>query len=186
MVSMPAEPTNPHSTLARLVAVINARLDATVAGIDPTDVIRTELNRFAGVEEQLPDEAIAAIDAASRELEAVFDLADPDSVSVALNRILAATSSAPRLSNHGGQRWHLHVDREPFGWASWFLSASALSLATALSEQGRVLWGRCAAPDCQRVFSGSGSGAPQTFCSSRCGSRVRMARQRASINRISN
>ncbi len=166
-----------YSTLARAVAVINATIDG---GDDPLGSIRQALSRFAAEDEVYPDAALAVIAAATASIEAVFDTSDLGTASLRLNAILAETSSAPRLSNHGGGRWHLHVNREPFDWASWFLSASALAMATALSEQGRIAWGRCAREGCGRVFSGTGSGAPQTYCSNRCGSRVRMARRRAS------
>jgi len=160
-----------HSALERLVAVVNARGQA--------EAIRTALTDFADGAESYSDDAVTAVGRAAVTAEALFDIGDVNVAAARLNEILSATASAPRLSNHGGVRWHLHVDQQPFDWATWFLSASALSMAVTLSDHSRIIWGRCARPGCGLVFSGLGRGSAQTYCSNRCGSRVRMARRRA-------
>jgi len=172
MTDIPAHPEPKHSALERLVAVINARGDG--------DAIRGVLSEFSDGSEHYPDEAVDAVRTGSASMEALFDIDDLDSAALRINEILSATSSRPRLSNHNGARWHLHVDREPLDWESWFLSASALAMAVCISDQGEIPWGRCARAECGRVFSGLGGGTAQTYCSNRCGSRERMAKRRAS------
>jgi predicted RNA-binding Zn ribbon-like protein len=160
-----------HSALERLVAVVNAR--------GQSESIRSALTDFAGGAESYSDDAVTAVGRAAATVEALFDVGDIDVAAAQLNDILTSTSSAPRLSNHGGVRWHLHLDTQPFDWSRWFLSASALSMAVTLSDHSRITWGRCARPGCGLVFSGLGRGSAQTYCSNRCGSRVRMAKRRA-------
>ncbi|MCU1405149.1 MAG: hypothetical protein JWQ43_1452, partial [Glaciihabitans sp.] len=136
MNSVLPTPAPRHSALERLVAILNTGPESAA--------IRDALSSFADGKEEYPDEAVEAVGASAATMSEMFAMDDVDSVATKLNEILNATSSGPRLSNHGGARWHVHVDRQPFDWASWFLSASALSMAVALSDHGRVVWGRCA------------------------------------------
>ncbi|RRQ72609.1 hypothetical protein CQW39_31230 [Streptomyces griseofuscus] len=62
--------------------------------------------------------------------------------------------------------------------ARWLLSTDALALARWLGERGYCAWGRCAAPGCDRCFIDTGRRAPQRYCSTRCGTRVRVAAHR--------
>lgn len=174
------DPATPHSALERLVTVLNALADSSEDGPEASiAAIREALGQYGDIVDGYFDDAVAMIGRSALSMAHLFDDHDIAAASIALNRILAATSATPRLSNHSGERWHLHVDTEPFEWDSWFRSASALSMAVTLSEHGRIPWGRCARPGCDRVFSGLGRGAAQVYCSNRCGSRVRMAKLRA-------
>ncbi|MFJ8098587.1 CGNR zinc finger domain-containing protein [Streptomyces griseofuscus] len=62
--------------------------------------------------------------------------------------------------------------------ARWLLSTAALALALWLGERGYCAWGRCAAPGCDRCFIDTGRRAPRRYCSTRCGTRVRVAAHR--------
>ncbi|MET9148246.1 CGNR zinc finger domain-containing protein [Streptomyces sp. NPDC057197] len=47
-----------------------------------------------------------------------------------------------------------------------------------LGAHGYRAWGRCAAPCCDLRFIDTGRRAPQRSCSTRCGTRVRVAAHR--------
>ncbi|MQA01177.1 MAG: CGNR zinc finger domain-containing protein [Streptosporangiales bacterium] len=121
----------------------------------------------------------AALRAAAGRLTAVLLLTDVDHAARALNALLAECATAPRLSNHDGHHWHLHVDRHDAGWAEWFLTSSALALAQLMSERGRIAWGECAAAGCATLFLGTGPGSPRRYCSKECATRARVAAHRA-------
>ena len=179
--SMPLPAEAHHNPLVRLIAVMNAATDARDSVGDDhrgTRAISETLSALSPDRRIYPAEAVQAIERASVEFDAVFDAADVDTAAEVLNILLASASATPRLSNHDGSGWHIHSDRVPFAWRDWFVAGSALALAVALSEHGRLGWGRCARPGCARVFENTGSGAPRIYCSPGCGSRVRVARQR--------
>jgi len=160
---------------------MNAVTDARRSSSDDRGIsqaIGTALSGLSPDRRSYPAEAVRAIEQASAEFDIVFDAVDVDAAAGALNSLLAGSSAVPRLSNHDGSGWHVHSDRVPFSWRDWFVASSALALAVTLSEQGRLGWGRCARTGCGRVFHNTGSGAPRIYCSTGCGSRVRVARRR--------
>ncbi|WP_419994321.1 CGNR zinc finger domain-containing protein [Streptomyces boninensis] len=127
------------------------------------------------------DAAAQALRAAIRRLtDDVLAAPDPDHAAHALNAVFDESGARPRLTRHGGDHpWHLHTDRgDDAGWADWLLASSALALAQIFTEHGRPAWGECAAPDCTRLFLGTGPGAPRRYCSPRCASRTRVAAHR--------
>lgn len=112
-------------------------------------------------------------------LMAVFRAASAGEAAGHLNTILARYARAPRLSGHDGTPWHLHVDRgDESPWEEWFASSSALALATLLAERQVNPAGLCASPRCGRPFIDLGRGGPRRYCSSRCGTRERVAAHR--------
>lgn len=179
------------SPLHRLIDVSNAVVDWRRTGSDPDDsddsdrqdqlraAVGSVMDQHSMRAREWPVEALDAIAASATQLLEVLGERDPDMVAVQLNQLLAGTSRSPRLSNHGGRPWHLHVDPLEFDWNVWFTSASALSLALALSERGRVVWGTCRADTCGSVFVDSGRGGPRLYCSNTCASRTRVAEMRA-------
>lgn len=121
----------------------------------------------------------ASLRAAVGRLTEVLLMTDVDRAAGGLNALLAECATVPRLSNHDGHSWHLHVDRRDAGWAEWFLTSSALALAQLLSERGRIAWGECAAAGCRTLFLDTGPGSPRRYCSKECAGRARVAAHRA-------
>ncbi|UCR89856.1 CGNR zinc finger domain-containing protein [Mycetocola spongiae] len=160
--------------LPRLVAALNAHHDR------PGDngALGEALGGFRGGEGPFPAGALEEVRRGLDDLNPIFDLGDAAAAAPVLNDLLARSSGAPRLSDHDGSRWHLHTDLPAFSWWNWCVASGALGLATALSERGRVAWGRCDAAGCARVYLNTGSGADRRYCSTTCGSRMRVARQR--------
>ncbi|MEV7506121.1 CGNR zinc finger domain-containing protein [Streptomyces sp. NPDC093018] len=109
----------------------------------------------------------------------ILDTEDEDSAAEAINTLLDRYPARPRLVRLPGRRWSLHTATPHHGQpARWLLSTAALALALWLSERGSCAWGRCAAPGCDRYFIDTGRRAPQRYCSTRCGTRVRVAAHR--------
>lgn len=156
-----ADPRLPRAELARLLVT---------HGEDPADL----------TEREFTEADAARLRAAVRRLtETVLTEPETDRAAHALNALLAEHAGAPRLSRHGGHPWHLHVDRaDDAPWDEWLIASSALALARLLSEHGRVTWGSCAAPGCDRLYLGTGPGSPRRYCSARCASRARVAAHR--------
>lgn len=103
---------------------------------------------------------------------------DVDTCAAALNALLAEHTTRPRLSNHDGHSWHLHVERAE-DWACWLAASGALALAQLLSQRGRIAWGECAASGCRTLFLDDGPGSTRRYCSTTCGNRARVAEHRA-------
>jgi predicted RNA-binding Zn ribbon-like protein len=116
--------------------------------------------------------AIAAVEA---ELRAVFDAPGVDAAANLVNRLLERAGNRPRLSDHDGTPWHLHVTDEDAGWSDWLAATTGLGLARLLAEDGTARLGRCAAPACRRVFAGGPRNHRRRYCSPACGNAARVA-----------
>jgi len=102
-----------------------------------------------------------------------------DAVAGRVNRLLDRAQAPPRLSNHDGTAWHLHVTADEAPWADWLAAVAGLGLARLLAEDGVARLGRCAAPSCRRVFAGGLRNHPRRYCSPTCANRGRVAAFRA-------
>ena len=122
---------------------------------------------------------LPALRAAADGVRAVFAATDVAAAAAAINALFLRYGRLPRLTDHDGTTWHLHVDRDDDGpWAEWFAAGSALALAVLLAAWQAPPGGMCAAPDCVVPFVAHGAGTPRRYCSSRCATRVRVARHR--------
>ncbi|WP_346012290.1 CGNR zinc finger domain-containing protein [Streptomyces sp. SID3343] len=108
----------------------------------------------------------------------ILDLDDEDAAAEAINALLDRYPARPRLERVPERRWSLRATAPHDAPAPWLLSTAALALALWLSERGYCAWGRCAAPGCDRYFVDTGRRSPQRYCSTRCGTRVRVAAHR--------
>lgn len=107
------------------------------------------------------------------ELAAVFDRADEAAqVAALLNALLVRYPVRPQLSDHDGQRWHLHLadDRG---------AAAVMGLASVVAELGAERLGRCLERQCSRAFLDLSSNRSRRYCSARCASRANVAAYRA-------
>jgi hypothetical protein len=102
-----------------------------------------------------------------------------DRVAERVNRLLDRAQTPPRLSNHDGTAWHLHVTADEAPWADWLAAVAGLGLARLLAEDGVARLGRCAAPSCRRAFAGGLRNHPRRYCSPACANRSRVAAFRA-------
>jgi predicted RNA-binding Zn ribbon-like protein len=129
----------------------------------------------------LGEDDITAMRAAAARLREVLAAPDADQAAALLNRLLADSAQAPRLTSHGGTtNWHLHVDNtDDAPWGEWFLASSAMALAVLLADHQRVPGGLCASAGCGRPYLDLGGGSPRRYCSTRCATRERVAAHRS-------
>lgn len=172
---------DPAQRLLDLANLLDASPDA---GADDLAAVLAAHGETAADLDGFAEPAAAAVRTVVAGLATVLRETDADRAASAINEVLATYASRPRLSNHGGHTWHLHVDsHDDAPWAEWLAASSALALAHLLSERGRAAWGECAAPDCSTLFLDTGPGSPRKYCSSTCATRDRVARHRARRSR---
>ncbi|MFD0415229.1 CGNR zinc finger domain-containing protein [Streptomyces sp. NPDC127108] len=111
--------------------------------------------------------------------EEVVDAADEEARAELLNRMLAAATTHPRLTDHAGTGWHLHYrdDEQPLGPLLFAL----ISVGTALHLTGRGMHRlrRCTVTECTTIFADTSRTGRQRYCSQRCANRDAVRRHRA-------
>ena len=180
MKTLPADRTVIHATdaLARTVDLINLQRPSRLAGRPPTfaDVLRRHGEQL---EPPIPADELERFAAVLRELGSVFQLTDVDEAAAAVNELLERYCAPPRLMRHDGWPWHLHVDGgDDESWDRWIGASGAFALAGRLAGRRTVPWGVCDAPGCEQVFVHDDRGDPRRHCSTRCATRMRVARHR--------
>ncbi len=157
-VDLVNRPPHDAADLARRCAAVGFVLDREV-GDDDLDRVRSFLERWTGV----------------------VDAADPPARAALLNPLLTESASAPRLTDHTGDGWHLHY--RPDGLPAHRQIAVLIAVGTALHLTGRGMdrLGRCAARDCARVYADFSRNGRQRYCSPPCGNRDAVRRHRARV-----
>lgn len=123
--------------------------------------------------------AVRSLRPVADELYEVFEAPTIDACARRLNAMLARRCGPPRLSNHDGTGWHLHLDgSDDAPWAEWLAASGAFALATIIANTGRHPGGICHADGCDRPYLNVGAGGAQRYCSPRCASRSRVAAYR--------
>jgi hypothetical protein len=147
--------------------------------------VREVLTRYGEAEaSELTVRDLEALAGASAELVPVIEAASGQDAARAINALLTAYGGTPRLTDHGGTPWHLHVDESDDGpWVPWFMASTAMGLAVLMTESQEPPLGQCASPSCRRPFVRSTRGAPRRYCSTTCGTRERVAELRAARRR---
>ncbi|WP_369382506.1 CGNR zinc finger domain-containing protein [Streptomyces sp. cg36] len=176
MQGQPADDNRPRG-LHFLVELVNTvQQDATATAQELQGVV----DRHGGPDLGLTEATGRELREAIAPLARILDTDDTDRAAEAINALLDRHPSRPRLVRLPERPWALHSQTPPGADpAHWLLSTCALALALWLSERGHCAWGRCAAPGCDRHFIDTGRKSPQRYCSTRCGTRVRVAAHRA-------
>ncbi len=133
------------------------------------------------------DRPVRAADlAATRELLdrwcVIVDAADAPARAALLNDLLAQATGHPRLTDHDGV-WHLHHRDDALPFAGRLRALLATGTAMHLTGRGMDRLGRCALPDCTRVYADVSRGGRQRYCSPPCANRDAVRRHRARIPR---
>jgi predicted RNA-binding Zn ribbon-like protein len=174
------DPTEQPDALIRLaVDLVNLpadRLDAPGLArflvdhgeAEPVDLTQSDVEQLTHVRAELADLFDVATSAATA-----------DEVAQRVNRLLDRAQAPPRLSNHDGTAWHLHITTDDAPWADWLAAVAGLGLARLLAEDGVARLGRCAARTCRRAFAGGLRNHPRRYCSPACANRARVAAFRA-------
>ncbi|MER6609787.1 CGNR zinc finger domain-containing protein [Streptomyces sp. NPDC000927] len=167
---------HPPGTASRRAPSHSARASTGIPAPADAAALRGVLERHGGPPLALTEDTARELRDATASLIRILDLDDVDEAAEAINALLDRHPARPRLVRLPGRPWSLHAraphDADP---AHWLLSTTALALALWLGERGYCAWGRCAAPGCRRYFIDTGRRSPQRYCSSRCGTRVRVA-----------
>ncbi|MFD4433699.1 CGNR zinc finger domain-containing protein [Nocardia sp. NPDC058497] len=126
------------------------------------------------------DDDLASVTAFLARWRRVVACADRAERASLLNVLLAEYASAPRLTNHAGDGWHLHF-RDP-GVPTDRQVAALITVGTALHLTGLGMdrLGECAAEGCTRVYADTSRNGRQRFCSPACANRSAVRRHRAS------
>lgn len=107
---------------------------------------------------------------------------DTDSTEVRaerLNRLLAQSSSYPRLSNHAGDGWHIHYRDPDLPFAGVLRALISVGTALHLTGRGMTRLRRCALDECRSPFGDFSRGGRQRYCSPGCANRDAVRRHRA-------
>lgn len=161
------------------------KLAVELANDPPADA--AELSRRCSEAGLVIERAVTAADvsATRRFLQAwteIVDARESGERAELLNQQLARSASHPRLTDHAGTGWHLHY-RET-GMPTGAVLEAMISVATAfhLTERGMHRLGRCAAPDCERIFADMSPTGRQRYCGQACANRDAVRRHRARNN----
>jgi predicted RNA-binding Zn ribbon-like protein len=100
-----------------------------------------------------------------------------DRVAELVNALLADYRSAPKLSRHDGEPWHLHFTSAVPG-TEWG-AGCATGLAVVVDSQATGRLGVCRADGCDRVYVDVSRNASRRFCSESCLNRTKVAAFRA-------
>jgi predicted RNA-binding Zn ribbon-like protein len=100
-----------------------------------------------------------------------------DRVAELVNALLADYRSAPKLSRHDGEPWHLHFTSAVAG-TEWG-AGCATGLAVVVDSQATGRLGVCRAEGCDRVYVDVSRNASRRFCSESCLNRTKVAAFRA-------
>lgn len=150
---------DPPATVPQLVARCQAAGLVVDMPVGPDDLVRTR----AFLQEWL----------------AVVDAAEPVERARRLNDLLRDASAYPRLTDHGGDGWHLHYRDPEIPLAAALRTLICVGTALHLTGRGMHRLGRCAAPGCGLVFADVSRTGRQRFCSPTCGTRDAVRRHRA-------
>lgn len=96
-----------------------------------------------------------------------------------LNRLLAQSSSYPRLSNHAGDGWHIHYRDPDLPFAGVLRALISVGTALHLTGRGMTRLRRCALDECRSPFGDFSRGGRQRYCSPGCANRDAVRRHRA-------
>ncbi len=164
----------------RAIEIINTVSDA---GSSPElgAALRELLEGWGEADAESLIEELDEFVAVCHELRRLCAIVDRDQAAHELNRLLAVHSAPPRLEREAGWDWHLHFDEPGTGWTRWFAATSTFALAARFASSDRVPWGICADPTCGLAFLDRGRRQAQQYCSTRCATRVRVRRHRASV-----
>jgi len=109
----------------------------------------------------------------------VVDAESGDLRAERLNRLLAQSSSYPRLSNHAGDGWHLHYRDPDLPLGGVIRALISVGTALHLTGRGMTRLRRCALEECRSPFGDFSRGGRQRYCSPACANRDAVRRHRA-------
>ena len=149
-----------------------------------------ELERFMSEHEMEPpygvvEAEIAEVHKVRARLEKVFHAADAAAAVAMLNELLEDYAAKPYLTDHDG-KWHFHYAPDGAPASRRLATATAMGLATVISEYGIERLGICNADDCGDVFVDMSRNRSRRYCNDQCTTRTNVAAFRARAKAKSN
>ncbi|TDV34920.1 CGNR zinc finger domain-containing protein [Actinophytocola oryzae] len=147
----------------RTPAELGRRCAATGVAVDavPTASDLQEVERFLAL-------WLGVVDAESAEVRAER-----------LNRLLAQSSTHPRLTDHADDGWHLHYRDPDLPLGGVIRALVSVGTALHLTGRGMTRLRRCALEECRSPFGDFSRGGRQRYCSPACANRDAVRRHRA-------
>jgi predicted RNA-binding Zn ribbon-like protein len=108
------------------------------------------------------------------DLRAIFEsVAAGDECGAAerINDLLLQHPVHPQVSQHDGQRWHLHIT-ESGSVLDRYAAGAAMGLAVFISAEGLDRLAICESAPCRNVFIDTSSNRSRRYCSDRCAGRT--------------
>lgn len=134
--------------------------------------------RAAGVHDVAGDVDLDDVRAAVADWLGVVDAPDDATRAARLNGLLAAASAYPRLTDHGGDGWHVHYRDHGLPLAGVLRALFSVGTALHLTGRGMHRLGRCAVAGCDRPFADFSRTGRQRYCSPACANRDAVRRHR--------
>ncbi|MGH4035948.1 CGNR zinc finger domain-containing protein [Actinomycetota bacterium Odt1-20B] len=111
--------------------------------------------------------------------EKIVDTPAEEERAALVNELLARTTSHPRMTDHGGDGWHLHYRDDDQSLGPVLAALIAVGTALHLVGRGMHRLRRCDATGCALIFADTSRTGRQRYCSPRCANRSAVRRHRA-------
>jgi predicted RNA-binding Zn ribbon-like protein len=136
-------------------------------------------NHVSGVG-RLGEPDLTAMRTVREQFARVFAATSTQTAATAINIMVAAVGTTPRLTDHDGHDWHVHYFAPGATLAEHLSADGGMALAFLVVAGERERLRRCDAPDCRRAFVDLSRNRSRRYCDSRtCGNRLHVAAYRA-------
>lgn len=120
-------------------------------------------------------------------LRGLFTSERTDEVVAEINALAAESGAVPQLTDHDGEKLHLHFTPPDAPLAVRLAAEAAMGLAIVVRDHGLERLRTCAAEDCNDVFVDTSRNRSRRYCSAEtCGNRTHVAAYRARRRQVAN
>jgi predicted RNA-binding Zn ribbon-like protein len=158
------------------VAVVNAVFDPA---LDDVEALDDALRRYHFSLSRVSSRDRAGLRMWAGHLHEVFAAADAEEAGRVLNQLLDAVTTHPYMTDHDGQRLHLHYAPPEASTLHRVQASTAMGLANLVCDYGTSRFGVCRAAGCDCVYVDVSRNAQRRFCSDSCANRTNVAAFRA-------
>lgn len=123
---------------------------------------------------------LTAVRELRRELRRLWGVVDADALAVEVNELLERTRARPRLVQHDGEDWHLHVTDPEAPLVDRMGAEAGMALVDVLRGQDLHRLRVCAAEGCEALLVDLSRNSSRRFCDTgNCANRTHVAALRA-------
>jgi predicted RNA-binding Zn ribbon-like protein len=159
-----------------VIELVNTQ-DPAEDSLRDLDALRELLTIRPHLSGRVTRETLEAMRDLRTELYAIFVAAatgGEDDAIERLNTLLIQHPVHPQISNHDGQRWHLHLT-EGGSVPDRYAAGAAMGLAVKISDQGIDRLGICQAESCRNIYFDTTTNKSRRYCSDRCAERANVS-----------